>query len=96
MSSLTQEPAFDPASGAYRLQTDWHSVEEPGIFVVEAVAAVLNRDVLDLEPLQNVVDIESIETLLQAPVTTPLTLEFEYEDTLVELSRTGQLRIEVL
>lgn len=94
MNSLTEEPVFDPASGVYRLETDWHAIEHPGIFVVEAVASVLNRDVLELQPLQDVVDLESIDTLLHAPAKSRLSLEFEYEDTLIELSRAGQLIIE--
>lgn len=96
MSPLTEEPVFDPATGVYRLKTDWHKIERPAILVVEAVATVLNRDVLNLEPLQDVVDIESIDRLLGAPDKSPLSLEFEYEDTLVEISRAGRLLIEVL
>jgi|GEM_PF-1276385 hypothetical protein len=96
MSALKEEPVFDPSMGVYRLTADWHAVEQPGILVVEAVAAVLNRDVLDLQPLQDVVDLESIDTLLHAGEKSPLSMEFEYEETLVEITRAGQLLIDVL
>lgn len=96
MSSFTDEPTFDPGAGVYRLHTDWHTIEDPGILVAEAVAAILNRDVLDLSPLQDVVDLDSLQELMHAPVKNPLSVEFEYENTLVDLSRAGEIVIEVL
>lgn len=95
MSTHELDPSFDPESGAYELTIDWQRVEDLGILVVEAVASVLRRDVLELRPLQEVVDVDSLETMLRGPAEHGLVLQFEYEDAVVELSRTGDVAIEI-
>jgi len=88
-------PSFDHESGVYELEIEWHGIEDLGILVVEAVASVLRRDVLALRPLQEIVDVDSLETILRGPNCNGMTLEFEYEEAVVRLSRTGRVAIEV-
>lgn len=96
MSTHEPEPSFDPETGLYELRIDLERVDRLGILVVEAVAAVLRRDTLELRPLQHVVDVDSLETMLRRPERDGLAVEFRYEDTAVRLSRSGRVEIEVL
>lgn len=96
MSIFNDEPRFDAVDGIYRLKCEWRDVEGPGIAVVEAVAKVLRCDPLELEPLQNVVDVDSIESIITAPYTAPVSIEFEYADAQVTLKRSGEIVIDPL
>jgi|AntRauTorcE11898_2_1112593.scaffolds.fasta_scaffold01873_2 hypothetical protein len=88
------DPTFDPDDGRYHVSCDWQTVNGPGIVIVEAVARVLNMDPLDLQPLQDAVDVDSVESLLTSHHTAPVTVEFEYADTRVRLSRDGRISID--
>lgn len=88
------DPTFDPEDGLYHVAYDWGSVKATGIVVVEAVARVLHTDPLDLRPLQEVVDVDSVDALLTSANTAPLTVEFEYAGAIVRLSRSGNVVID--
>jgi hypothetical protein len=94
MSTFEVDPTFDPEDGKYHATCDWQAVNGPAMVVVEAVASVLRTDPLDLRPLQEVVDVDSIESILTSRHTTPVTIEFEYADTRVRLVRDGRLAID--
>jgi hypothetical protein len=94
MTQFDVEPTFDPEDGRYHLECDWRTVQGPGIVVVEAVANVMRCDALDLEPLQNAVDVDGLESILTSAHATPVTIEFEYADARVRLGRDGQLTID--
>lgn len=96
MSSFDVDPAFDPDDGLYHASCDWQAVRGPGMVVVEAVARVLHADPLDLRPLQEVVDVDSVESMLTSPHTGRVTVEFEYAGTIVRLSRDGRIAIDPL
>jgi hypothetical protein len=96
MSALDVDPTFDPADGKYHVSCDWRRDSAPGLVVVEAVAIVLHTDPLDLQPLQEVVDVDSVESIVTSRHTAEVTVEFEYADTRVRLSRNGRLTIEPL
>jgi hypothetical protein len=96
MSLHQDEPTFDPIDGVYKLHVEWDTIEGVGILVVEAVAAVMGRDPLDLEPLQDVVDVDSIQSILSAPSTRDVSIEFEYAGSIITLARSGQVRIDPL
>lgn len=87
-------PTFDPEDGLYHMVCDWQSVNAAGIVVVEAVARVLRTDPLDLRPLQDVVDVDSVESLLASAQAAPVTIEFEYAGAVVQLSRDGSVVID--
>jgi hypothetical protein len=90
------DPTFDPDDGCYHVSCDWQEVRRPGTVIVEAVAYIHRVDPLDLKPLQAVVDVDSIESILTSQHAAPVTVEFEYADTRVTLSRDGHLAIQVL
>lgn len=96
MNIVNVAPTFHPDDGQYHATCDWQTVTAPGMAVVEAVASVLGTDPLDLPPLQEVVDVDSIESILTSDQPNPVTLEFEYADTRVRLTRDGHMAIEPL
>jgi hypothetical protein len=97
MSSLNADPTFDATTGTYVLELDWTDVDDPGILVVEAVAAVIDSDALSMEPLQYVLDIDSLGSLLQdATAAAAVSVQFEYERTRVALDGGGRLDIQPL
>jgi len=96
MSRFDANPTFDPEDGLYHASCDWQAVSGPAMVVVEAVATVLHADPLDLQPLQDVVDVDGVESILTGPHTAQVTVEFEYADTKVTLGRDGHLVIDPL
>lgn len=94
MTHFDVEPTFDPDDGRYHLECDWRAVPGPGIVVVEAVANVMCCDALDLEPLQNAVDVDGLEAILTSAHVAPVTIEFEYANASVRLSRNGHVSID--
>jgi hypothetical protein len=96
MSTFEVDPTFDPEDGKYYATCDWQAIKGPAMVVVEAVASVLRTDPLDLRPLQEVLDVDSVEAILTSRHTTAVTVEFEYAGTRVRLDRDGRLVIEPL
>ena len=94
MTQFDAEPTFDPDDGRYHMECDWSSVPGPGIVVVEAVAKVMCCDALDLEPLQNAVDVDGLESILTSAHVAPVTIEFEYGNARVRLGRDGHVSID--
>lgn len=66
--------------GAVRLE--WADVEVPSIALVEAVAAVTGRNVLELPPLNDALDGDALEALLESDAD-ELVITFRYADTTV-------------
>lgn len=96
MKKIDVDPTFDPEDGRYHMECDWSAVPGPGVVVVEAVASVMHCDPLELEPLQNVLDVDGVEAILTSRHVTPVTIDFEYGNALVTLSRGGAVIIEPL
>jgi len=70
----------------------------PSVAVVEAMAAVVEADPLDLDPLADVVDVDCLNRLFDP--TTPMTggtrVTFTYHDHEVTVNASGSIRIRPL
>ncbi|MFB6140898.1 MAG: HalOD1 output domain-containing protein [Halosimplex sp.] len=73
---------------------DWESSDSPSVSVAEAVAAVTNRSVTALPPLQGIVDADALDTLLRSNGDA-VEISFDYADTVVTLSSDGRIVVEV-
>lgn len=95
--SASREPTFDADAGVYRLHCDWRNTDGAAMVITEAVAAVRHCDALELEPLQDVVDVDGLEALLAANAAEAgrFVAEFDYEGTTVRVERSGQIVIEI-
>ncbi|WP_323676285.1 HalOD1 output domain-containing protein [Halorubellus sp. PRR65] len=94
MTNFDVDPTFDPEDGQYHLKCDWRTVPGAGIVLVEAVAHVMCCDPLDLEPLQNAVDVDGIESILTGRHVAPVTIEFEYANARIRVGRDGHVVID--
>jgi hypothetical protein len=63
----------------------------PSVAVTEAMAFVTNRDPLDIDPLETVVDPDALDRMLAGDGT--VTLSFTWEDHSVEVSGSGEIVI---
>jgi hypothetical protein len=72
---------------------DWDGEDSPSIAVAEAVAAVTNRSVTALPPLQGVVDADALDVLVRSgdPLAVRITIDYAGTDVTV----TGDGRIQV-
>lgn len=72
---------------------DWRGDDTPSIAVPEAVAAVTNRGVTAIPPLQTVVDADALDAMAQSGDPTAVQVSFEYAGT--DVTVTGDSRIEI-
>ncbi|NHN43138.1 hypothetical protein G9C85_16085 [Halorubellus sp. JP-L1] len=94
MNAPSFEPTFDADDGRYHLECSWDGRDQPGLVVIQAVADVLGRDPLDLEPLQATVDVDALTKLLTRHETPSLLVTFEYADATVTIDRSGSVTID--
>lgn len=88
---------YDPDSDAYYATFDPtdRSVNEA---VVESVAAVLNREPLEIDPLYEYVDPDALEAMIDAAgqKRSPYcSMSFRFEETDVTVGADGRIRIEL-
>jgi len=72
---------------------DWSGEDSPSIAVAEAVAAVTNRSVTALPPVQDVVDADALDMLVRSGDPLAVRVTVEYAD--VEVTVTGDGRVQV-
>jgi len=84
----------DPRSdGIVFDEYDWQSVESPSVAVAEAVAAVTNRNVTVLPPLQHVVDADALDRVLRSADGPFVEISFEYAEASVTVTGDGRIEI---
>lgn len=72
---------------------DWSGEDSPSVAVAEAVAAVTNRSVTALPPVQDVVDADALDMLVRSGDPTAVRVTVEYAG--VEVTVTGGGRVQV-
>ncbi|ELZ29288.1 hypothetical protein C475_03689 [Halosimplex carlsbadense 2-9-1] len=72
---------------------DWGEEDSPSIAVAEAVAAVTNRNVTALPPVQGVVDADALDMLVRSgdPLTVNVTIDYAGTD--VTVTGDGRIRV---
>jgi|GEM_PF-2641730 len=72
---------------------DWDGEDVPSVAVAEAVAAVTNRNVTALPPVQGVVDADALDMLVRSgdPRTVSVTVEYAGVD--VTVTGDGRIRV---
>lgn len=81
MIESTNTVEFDADRGTFRAAFD-NSRDSASLAVVSVVAAVLERDPMDLTPLHSVIDTDALETLATRPSDsreTGISVSFQYE-----------------
>jgi len=74
---------------------DWAGSDCPSVAVAEAVAAVTNRAVLELPPIQEAVDADALDDVMQSSAGEGLRASFSYAGVPVVLSSDGHVEITV-
>ncbi|MDF9747260.1 HalOD1 output domain-containing protein [Natrinema salsiterrestre] len=72
---------------------DYHN-DSISLRVVEALADATDTDAHELEPLYNVVDPEALDTLFERDSSVPIRVEFEYDDSSVEVRSDGTVTVD--
>ncbi|WP_415379464.1 HalOD1 output domain-containing protein [Halosimplex sp. TS25] len=72
---------------------DWHGGDTPSIAVPEAVAAVTNRSVTAVPPLQKAIDADALDVMVRSGDPSSVRVSFAYAGT--EVTITGDGRIEI-
>jgi hypothetical protein len=86
-------------SGTYRARHDPDSNTEQSVActVILAVATVLDRDALDLDPLYDVIDPDALNALVRRPGDTPgpdsVSVRFAFNGCRVTVESTGEIEI---
>lgn len=76
----------------------WDDSVRPATAVIEALAAATNRDPLRMPPLQHVVEVGSLNTLVQSGRRAPggsVQVTFAYEGHTVTVESSGEITIEL-
>ena len=74
------------------LQADWSDADHPTTDIVEAVAAATGRQTSELDPIQEYVDGDALETLLTKASTT-VNVSFVYDEAQVRASSDGSINV---
>lgn len=72
---------------------DWDGEDSPSIAVAEAVAAVTNRSVTALPPVQEVVDADALDTLVRSGDPLAVRATIDYAGTDVTVTGDGRIRV---
>jgi hypothetical protein len=73
---------------------DWTSLGDPSFAIVDAVATVKGYDEMELSPLNDYVDCDSLDRLLDREhQATDVEVSFRYEELQVTIDSTGEIRI---
>ncbi|WP_123535352.1 HalOD1 output domain-containing protein [Halosimplex salinum] len=73
---------------------DWENGDRPSIAVAEAVAAVTNRSVTALPPLQESVDADALDAVVRSGDEPAVRVSVEYAGTTVTVTGDGRLEID--
>ncbi|WP_459193571.1 HalOD1 output domain-containing protein [Halosimplex sp. J119] len=74
---------------------DWQGEDTPSIAVAEAVAAVTNRSVTAIPPLQTVVDADALDVIAQSSGPTRVEVSFSYAGTEVTVLGDGRIELAI-
>lgn len=74
---------------------DWQGGDTPSIAVAEAVAAVTNRSVTAIPPLQTVVDADALDVMAQSSGPTTVEVSFSYAGTEVTVLDDGRIELAI-
>lgn len=77
------EPGAPSDVDAGVVRFDWIDVDDSCLEIVRTVAAVTGPDVIELPPLEDVVDADALETLAMEDSASNLRLSFTYAETSV-------------
>ncbi|WP_135365773.1 HalOD1 output domain-containing protein [Halosimplex halophilum] len=72
---------------------DWSGDDSPSIAVAEAVAAVTNRSVTTLPPVQEVVDADALDMLVRSGDPLGVRVSIDYAGTDVTVTGDGRIRV---
>jgi hypothetical protein len=72
---------------------DWDGEDSPSIAVAEAVAAVTNRSVTALPPVQEVVDADALDMLVRSGDPRAVRVTIEYAGADVTVTDDGRIRV---
>jgi len=72
---------------------DWSGGDSPSIAVAEAVAAVTNRSVTALPPVQEVVDADALDMLVRSGDPLAVRVTIDYAGAAVTVTGDGQIRV---
>ncbi|WP_436929826.1 HalOD1 output domain-containing protein [Halosimplex halobium] len=72
---------------------DWGGEDSPSIAVAEAVAAVTNRTVTTLPPVQEVVDADALDMLVRSGDPLGVRVSIDYAGTDVTVTGDGRIRV---
>lgn len=87
---------FDPATDTYSNRHDWDGPAPLSYTVVETVAAVVDREVFEMEPLYSTVDPEALEAVLSSGAEDRIRVSFRYEACTVAVTSDGAVVVEPL
>lgn len=72
---------------------DWSKYNSVSVAVIEAVAEVVNKEALDLSPLNQVLDPDGLDAILlngsQTPTNQSISITFRFQDLIVRITSTG-------
>lgn len=74
------------------VSSDWSGFDTPSVAIVMTVAAVRNRDPVRMQPLNDVIDVDALDTLLMTATST-VSLSFTYENVDVVVSSDGTVDV---
>ncbi|QLH80698.1 HalOD1 output domain-containing protein [Halosimplex pelagicum] len=72
---------------------DWDEEDSPSIAVAEAVAAVTNRSVTALPPVQEVADADALDMLVRSGDPLSVRVTIDYAGTDVTVTGDGRIRV---
>ncbi|WP_436908218.1 HalOD1 output domain-containing protein [Halosimplex marinum] len=72
---------------------DWDGADSPSVAVAEAVAAVTNRSVTTLPPVQEVVDADALDMLVRSGDPRAVRVTIEYAGADVTVTGDGRIRV---
>jgi hypothetical protein len=72
---------------------DYHN-DSISLRVVDALADATDTDAHELDPLYNVVDPEALDSLFRRDSSAALRVEFEYDDSVVEVRSDGTVTVD--
>lgn len=94
----SRDEADDPETETYTTDHDWDAQDAPSQAIIDAVATVTGSDPLQLRPLYEVVDLDSLGRLFQPGRSGDAhqanrSVRFQYEGCEVTVDAAGQTRV---
>lgn len=90
---------FEPSTGCYRIDSFYECSQSVATLVVTAVAKATDQDIQEVDTLANTINPDALNQLFESPLGYPLegensTVEFEYCDCTVAVSKDGTISVE--